>query len=127
MKSAKPARPGYIYAIAAAVLFGASTPAAKWLLDEASPWLLAGLLYLGSGIGLLLVRSVRNYLTPDRAERAVQGRDWLWLGGATFFGGVLAPVLLMSGLSRSNAATTSLLLNLEGVFNFPDLHHTHAH
>jgi len=109
-------RPGYIYAIAAAVLFGASTPAAKWLLSGASPWLLAGLLYLGSGFGLLLVRVLRNYWKPDRVDAAIQGGDWLWLGGATLFGGVLAPVFLMMGLSLSDSATTSLLLNLEGVF-----------
>jgi drug/metabolite transporter (DMT)-like permease len=109
-------RPGYVYAVAAAVLFGASAPAAKWLLGEESPWLLAGLLYLGSGLGLLVVWAFRKYLNPDRDEPAVHGHDWLWLSGAIFFGGVLAPVLLMLGLSRNDAATTSLLLNLEGVF-----------
>jgi drug/metabolite transporter (DMT)-like permease len=109
-------RPGYIYAIAAAVLFGASTPAAKWLLNGASPWLLAGLLYLGSGLGLFLVRVIRKYWKPDRVDAAIQGSDWLWLGGATLFGGVLAPVFLMMGLLLSDSATTSLLLNLEGVF-----------
>lgn len=97
-------------------MFGASTPAAKWLLVDSSPWLLAGLLYLGSGLGLLAVRTVWNHLYPNRAERAISGRDWIWLSSATFFGGVLAPVLLMMGLSRNDAAATSLLLNLEGVF-----------
>jgi drug/metabolite transporter (DMT)-like permease len=109
-------RPGYIYAIAAAVLFGAATPAAKWLLSGASPWLLAGLLYLGSGFGLLFVRVIRNFWNPDRVEAAIQGNDWLWLGGAILFGGVFAPVFLMFGLSLSDSATTSLLLNLEAVF-----------
>ena len=98
------------------MLFGASTPAAKWLLNGSSPWLLAGLLYLGSGLGLFLVRAVRAYWKPGRVDAAIQGRDWLWLSGATFFGGVLAPVFLMMGLALSDSATTSLLLNLEGVF-----------
>jgi hypothetical protein len=45
--------PGAPLAIASAALFGASTPFAKLLLgDGISPWLLAGLLYLGSGVGL---------------------------------------------------------------------------
>ena len=49
-----------IYALAAAALFGASTPLAKLLGTEVSPVMLAGLLYLGSGLGLLLVRCVRD-------------------------------------------------------------------
>jgi len=109
-------QPGYLYAIAAAVLFGASTPAAKWLLNDASPWLLAGLLYLGSGVGLFLVRFVRQRRDPVRSDAPIRGKDWLWLLGATLFGGIIAPVLLMLGLAQSNAGTTSLLLNLEGVF-----------
>jgi hypothetical protein len=50
-------------ALAAALLFGASTPLAKVLVGNVPPLLLAGLLYLGSGLGLatlLLVRCVRN-------------------------------------------------------------------
>jgi drug/metabolite transporter (DMT)-like permease len=99
-------------ALGAAVLFGASTPLAKLLLRDVSPVLLAGLLYLGSGIGLGLIRLVR-----DRGWRspALSGREWLWLLLAVGFGGVLGPILLMSGLSRTPAATASLLLNLEAV------------
>lgn len=105
-----------MYAIVAAVLFGASTPAAKLLLTGISPELLAGLLYLGSGVGLFLVRTFRQLRNPTGIEAKVQGRDWVWLLSATFFGGALAPLLLMKGLSISGAGSTSLLLNLEGVF-----------
>ena len=45
-------QPGVCAALGAALLFGASTPIAKLLLHAVSPWILAGLLYLGSGIGL---------------------------------------------------------------------------
>ena len=107
---------GYIYAILAAVLFGASTPAAKWLLADASPWLLAGLLYLGSGIGLFIARLSLRILSPSRSEAPIRGRQWFWLLGATLFGGVIAPVFLMYGLAGSDAATGALLLNTEGVF-----------
>ena len=48
--------PGVWAALAAALLFGAGTPFAKLLLDSVNPWLLAGLLYLGSGMGLSAVR-----------------------------------------------------------------------
>lgn len=46
--------PGVAAALAAAALFGAGTPLAKQLLGTVDPWLLAGLLYLGSGGGLAL-------------------------------------------------------------------------
>jgi drug/metabolite transporter (DMT)-like permease len=99
-------------ALGAAVLFGASTPLAKALLRDLSPVLLAGLLYLGSGLGLALIRLIR-----DRGWRApgMTKREWLWLLLAIIFGGVLGPVLLMLGLLRTPAATASLLLNLEAV------------
>ncbi len=49
-------QPGVSAALGAALLFGAGTPLAKLLLNTVSPWLLAGLLYLGSGLGLSLYR-----------------------------------------------------------------------
>lgn len=100
-------------ALLAAAFFGASTPLAKLLVGHMTPTLLAGLLYLGSGIGLTVVRGLR-----DRGWRppAIEAREWLWLGGAIVFGGILAPLLLMSALTRTPATTASLLLNFEGVF-----------
>jgi drug/metabolite transporter (DMT)-like permease len=103
-------------ALASAVLFGISAPVAKLLLDDVSPWLLAGLLYLGSGLGLAAVRGVRAVGAGGRPREAgLGGRDWLWLAGAIAAGGVVAPVLLMAGLSVTAASTASLLLNIEGV------------
>ena len=106
---------GAALALAAAALFGASAPVAKVLLERIDPWLLAGLLYLGSGIGLLLFRTVRRALSPAPAEAPLAGSDWGWLAGAILAGGVIAPVLLMVGLARTPASSASLLLNLEGV------------
>jgi drug/metabolite transporter (DMT)-like permease len=99
-------------ALGAAVLFGASTPFAKQLVGDLPAMLLAGLLYLGSGIGLTVVRFIR-----DRSWNSPQlpTHEWPWLAGAIVFGGVLGPVLLMFGLTRIGAATASLLLNLEAV------------
>jgi len=103
--------PGVAAALGAALLFGASTPLAKLLLGEVDPWLLAGFLYLGSGIGLafLLVLSGRKRARLARGE-------WGWLAGAVLSGGVLGPVLLMWGLSRMPASGAALLLNAEAVF-----------
>lgn len=97
--------------LAAAVLFGAGTPLAKILLGSVSPWLLAGLLYLGSGVGLGLYRVIRR---PGRVR--LQRSELLPLAGAIGFGGVAGPVLLMAGLSGMPATGASLLLNAEGVF-----------
>lgn len=104
-------RPGIAAAIGAALLFGAGTPLAKLLLSTTSPWLLAGLLYLGSGLGLSLFRLLSGAaaVTLPRKERP-------WQLGAILAGGVLAPVLLMLGLSAMPASGASLLLNAEGVF-----------
>jgi len=102
---------GVLAALGAALLFGAGTPAAKLLLGPVSPWLLAGLLYLGSGIGLALIRAFR------RGERArFERNEIMWLIGAIITGGMLGPALLMWGLSRMSASGVSLLLNAEGVF-----------
>lgn len=100
------------FAIAAAVLFGASTPLAKLLVGDVSPVLLGGLLYLGSGVGLGLFRILR-----DRGWKSsgIQAREWPWLLGAIFFGGVLGPVALMYGLTSSSGSAASLMLNLESV------------
>jgi drug/metabolite transporter (DMT)-like permease len=101
-----------LFALLAAALFGASTPFAKLLLGQSSPWLLAGLLYLGSGLGLALLYTLRQ--KNSGGARLAKG-DWRWLAGATLTGGVMAPILLLWGLSGTHAASASLLLNLEGV------------
>jgi drug/metabolite transporter (DMT)-like permease len=105
-------RSGIAAALAAAVLFGASTPFAKALLSGVSATLLAGLLYLGSGVGLWLARLFRDrgFSSPNVAKG-----EWPWLGGAIAFGGVIAPILLMYGLKQTSAGNASLLLNLEAV------------
>lgn len=98
-------------ALGAAILFGASTPLAKLLLDGVSPWMLAGLLYLGSGLGLLLYRQFSR-----AASVRLPRHETLWFAGAVLSGGVVAPVLLMVGLANMPASGASLLLNAEGVF-----------
>ncbi|MCF4995913.1 EamA family transporter [Pseudomonas syringae] len=100
------------YALGAAALFGASTPLAKVLGLNISPVLLAGLLYLGSGLGLTACRLIR-----DRGWQpaGLGSSQWPWLLGAIAFGGVLGPVFLMFGLTLTSGTTASLLLNLEAV------------
>ena len=103
---------GIRLALLAALLFGVSTPLAKALLAEITPQVLAGLLYLGSGVGLTLLWLARQGRRSTTAEAPISRRDLPWLAGAIGCGGVLAPVLLMAGLARTPASTASLLLNL---------------
>ncbi|MEB0032181.1 DMT family transporter [Undibacterium sp. RTI2.1] len=98
-------------ALLAAILFGAATPLAKTILVNVSPWMLAGLFYLGSGIGLALYRRI---IKADKVS--LSREEWFWFGGAIIFGGIIAPVLLMTGLTAMPASGASLLLNAEGVF-----------
>lgn len=78
---------------------------------QSSKWLLARLLYSGSGIGLTLYRQ----LTQAPGVRLPQ-REMPWFTGAIFAGGIVGPVLLMFGLTAMPASGASLLLNAEGVF-----------
>jgi drug/metabolite transporter (DMT)-like permease len=99
-----------------AALFGLSTPFAKVLIGDVNPWLLAGLLYLGSGFGLTLLYLFRRMSAGGSGEASLTRSDLPWLAGTVFFGGVLGPVLLLYGLVLTDAASASLLLNLESVF-----------
>ena len=110
MEHARPTGTGY--ALISAALFGITTPLAKLLLGGASPLLLAGLLYLGAGLGL----SLWLMLTREHATSGLKRADWPWLAAAISVGGVAAPALLMWGLSQASAASAALLLNLEAVF-----------
>jgi drug/metabolite transporter (DMT)-like permease len=102
---------GVAAAMGAALLFGAGTPLAKLLLGSVGPWMLAGLFYLGSGLGLTLYRMALKAAPVKLAQG-----EAAWLGGATLAGGVVGPLLLMAGLSGMPASGASLLLNAEGVF-----------
>lgn len=102
---------GSVAGIAAALLFGASTPLAKGLLGDVRPQLLAGLLYGGAAVALSVTLGVRRSPAEARPRRG----DAPLLGAITVAGGVVAPVLLLIGLERVSGVAGSLLLNLEAV------------
>lgn len=108
-------RRGIASALAAAALFGASTPFAKLLIGEVSPLVLAAALYLGSGLGLAAWVCVRARLPNRQPVSPIARTDWPWIAAAIAAGGVAGPILLMQGLARTDASTASLLLNLEAV------------
>jgi drug/metabolite transporter (DMT)-like permease len=99
--------------LAAAALFGASTPIAKLLVPGSGPLVLAGLLYLGAGLALVVARPLQRTGT----EAPLQRSDLPALAGVIVSGGVIAPVLLVAGLARLSGTAASLLLNLEAPFS----------
>jgi drug/metabolite transporter (DMT)-like permease len=107
---------GVALAVISATLFGASTPLAKSFLGEISPWMMAGVLYLGSGVGLLLVRQLLRWAQVARSEAPLRLNDLPWLAPLMLSGGIAGPLLLMIGLAITPASNASLLLNLEAVF-----------
>ena len=104
------------HVLTAAILFGASAPLAKLLLGEIQPVVLAAFLYLGSGVGLFSYKIILRIVDRESNKEAeLKKNDFPWLLGSILSGGVAAPILLMFSLKHTPAATTSLLLNFEGV------------
>ncbi|HZP19885.1 MAG TPA: EamA family transporter [Bauldia sp.] len=106
-------RIGIVYALLSALAFGVSAPAAKLLLGRGlDPFILAGLLYLGSGCGLAVLWAFRRRSSEEAPLRVGDIPRLLLI---TMFGGVLGPLLLMLGLAATPAGTAALLLNTEAV------------
>ncbi len=97
-----------------AVLFGISPVLCKLVIGEMSPVLLAGLLYLGSGIGLSFVL-IQQRIHLIRETRSIPRAHRLKLLGAVLAGGVIAPLCLVYGIKYGKASEVTLLLNLETV------------
>jgi len=102
-------RRGPAFALIAAALFGFSTPIAKLLLGNIQPVLLAALLYLGSGIGLVLWLLIRRFVrTHEEREAGLTQTDLPWLASAIIFGGIIAPILLLAGLRWTPVSSVAL-------------------
>lgn len=108
--SSSPVR-GAIFGLAAAALFGVSAPLSKLLLEDVAPLTLAGLLYVGAGLGLTLYRLVRR--APAHPEAPLRRADGLLLAGIVVTGGIVGPVAMLSGLQRVHGVAGALMLNLE--------------
>lgn len=98
-----------LLALAAAFFFGVSTPLSKALINDLNPFLLAGLLYLGAGLGLSAYTLLRGGgLLPPPATL-----KYKYIIGMIVFGGLLGPVLLMAAVKIAPAASVSIWLNME--------------
>ncbi len=91
----------------AALLFGASTPAASIIAEDMTPLVLAGLLYLGAAL------AVSPWWVRRRPTAGALRRNGALLAIAIVAGGAIGPALLTAGLVHTPAATASLLLNME--------------
>jgi drug/metabolite transporter (DMT)-like permease len=99
------------YAILAAALYALSTPVSKVMLQTVSPLMVASFLYIGAGIGMgamMLLREKRGRTTEERLHRS----DLPYTVSMVVLD-ILAPILLMFGLTTCSAANTSLLNNFE--------------
>lgn len=103
------------YAIVAAVLFGISTPLIKLLSPGQATLPLTGWLYLGMGVSMVLLMAIIRPQGQFRTESWIRREDIPWLACTVLAGGLIAPVLLLTGLSATPAATAALLLNFEAV------------
>lgn len=85
------------------------------MIGSVDPWMLAGLLYFGAGVGLFIFERGRRLFAYPSTEAPLRRTDMPWLAAVILSGGVLGPLLLMFGLRYTSAASASLLLNLEGL------------
>lgn len=109
---------GAFWGLASAALFGISAPLAKLLLPRLDAWILAGLLYVGAGVGLTVVRLVQRIAadSPGTRRDRLRWSDTPLLTAIAVTGGGFGPVLLLFGLQRMSGVAGALLLNLESVF-----------
>lgn len=104
-----------LMALLAAFVYGAAAPVSKILLEDLPPIFLAGLLYSGAGFGMLFVGIIGKDFRKkeDLKKEANLGKeDLIWVIGMILLD-VLAPILLLLGLSRISSANASLLFNFE--------------
>jgi len=101
-----------LFAILAAVLYSISSPASKLLLNEIPSTMMAALLYLGAGIGVLILGLIKKMFFKEQKEQPLTKKD-LPYTIAMIVLDILAPILLMAGLTMTTAANTSLLNNFE--------------
>lgn len=99
-------------AILAAALYGVSAPFSKLLLVHIPPTLMAALLYLGAGTGMLLFNIFKRLSSSQRVEASLTRKELPYIIGMVLLD-IAAPVFLMLSLTRTTAANVSLLNNFE--------------
>lgn len=108
----KSTKKGIFLAILAAALYAVNSPLSKILLEFMPPTLMAGLLYIGAGLGMGIIAIFRKVQKKDRAEAGLTKAE-LPYTVAMILLDVAAPIFLLIGLKSTTAANASLLNNFE--------------
>ena len=108
MKQTKP----ILFAVLAAALYALNSPFSKILLTGLSPTMLAALLYLGAGLGMLAVGFLQKRAGTAGKEKPLTKKELPYTVGMVVLD-IMAPISLMSGLMMTTAANASLLNNFE--------------
>ncbi len=103
---------GIAMAILAASLYALNAPLSKIVLDYLPSTLTAGFLYLGAGVGMFLVGSIKSFMVKESKEEKLSKEDFPYTLAMILLD-VLAPILLLLGLSMTTPENTSLLNNFE--------------
>ncbi len=101
-----------LMAILAAVLYGISSPISKVLLTKIPPTLMAGLLYMGAGIGMLIINILKKVGKRSKVEARITKKDYSFVIAMIILD-ILAPIFLMVGLTKTTSSNASLLNNFE--------------
>ncbi len=96
------------HAVLAAALYAINAPISKLLLAEIPSTMMAGLLYLGAGIGMYILEKLNKH-----KEELPLTKQELPYTVAMVVLDIAAPIFLMIGLTRCSAANASLLNNFE--------------
>lgn len=105
-------RVSIVWAVLAAALYAISAPVSKVLLGDVSPTMMAALLYLGAGTGMLLLGVVRKRVGLGTSEQRLTRKDLPYTVGMIVLD-IAAPICLMAGLASTTSANASLLNNFE--------------
>lgn len=101
-----------VFALLAAALYAINIPISKLLLTNIEPTMMAGFLYLGAGLGMLLYELLRKKLGNASPKEPLTRKELPYTIAMVLLD-ILAPILLMFGVTRTNSANTSLLNNFE--------------
>ena len=100
------------FAILAAALYALNAPLSKVLLGQVPARVMAALLYLGAGAGMLMLRLMHKSMGKSSAEAPLTRKELPYTAAMVVLD-VAAPIFLMLGLTGTSAASASLLNNFE--------------
>lgn len=101
-----------IYAILAAALYAINVPLSKILLNRIEPTMMASFLYLGAGLGLFIYGLVEKKIGKGEKKEPLTKKELPYTVAMVVLD-IIAPILLMLGITMTNSANVSLLNNFE--------------